>query len=273
MQKGGFNFDLYQRNVELIEKNNYKVPKTTKTGTTIVGVVFSDGVVLGADTRATSGPIVADPNCEKIHKISDYIWCAGAGTAADTENTTGMISLQLELLSLSTGRSPRVRTALTLLKNFLFRYHGYISAALVLGGVDFTGPHLHMIHPHGSTSTLPYISMGSGSLAAMAVLETGYNSKMGEEDAKSLVHQAILSGILNDLGSGGNVDLCVIKHKSMEFFRNVDTTNSKRKFRKKLPYMFKSGSTKILEKEIEEKMRKIEIVNEKESQIEELEEL
>ena len=28
-------------------------PKAKKTGTTIVGIIFKDGVVLGADTRAT----------------------------------------------------------------------------------------------------------------------------------------------------------------------------------------------------------------------------
>jgi len=65
-------------------------PGAKKTGTTICGVVYKGGVVLGADTRATSGSIVCDKNCEKIHYISNLIWCCGAGTSADTENTTGM---------------------------------------------------------------------------------------------------------------------------------------------------------------------------------------
>lgn len=61
-----------------------------KTGTTIVGLTYKDGIVLGADTRATNGPIVADKNCEKIHYIAPNIYCCGAGTSADTENTTGI---------------------------------------------------------------------------------------------------------------------------------------------------------------------------------------
>lgn len=44
-----------------------------------------------------------------------------------------------------------------------------MSAALVLGGVDITGPHLYNIYPHGSSDKLPYLTMGSGSLAAMSV--------------------------------------------------------------------------------------------------------
>lgn len=48
-------------------------PKATKTGTTIAGIIFKDGVILGADTRATDGNIVAEKNCSKIHYISSNI--------------------------------------------------------------------------------------------------------------------------------------------------------------------------------------------------------
>ena len=60
----------------------------------------------------------------------------------------------------------------------LYRYQGYISAALVLGGVDVTGPHLHCIYPHGSSDQLPYVTMGSGSLAAMSVFESRFKPNM-----------------------------------------------------------------------------------------------
>lgn len=53
-----------------------------------------------------------------------------------------------------------------------------MSAALVLGGVDVNGPHLHTIYPHGSTDELPYVTMGSGSLAAMAVFEAKYKKDL-----------------------------------------------------------------------------------------------
>lgn len=59
-----------------------------------------------------------------------------------------------------------------------FRYHGHIGAALVLGGVDSTGPQLFTVHPHGSTDKLPYVTMGSGSLAAMAVFESEWKPNM-----------------------------------------------------------------------------------------------
>lgn len=69
----------------------------------------------------------------------------------------------------------------------LFRHQGHIGAALVLGGVDSTGPHLFTIHPHGSTDKLPYVTMGSGSLAAMAVFESGWRKDMSVRSSLSVI--------------------------------------------------------------------------------------
>lgn len=55
---------------ELLKQKGYVMPKATKTGTTIVGIVYKDGVILGADTRATEDTIVADKNCRKIHYLA-----------------------------------------------------------------------------------------------------------------------------------------------------------------------------------------------------------
>lgn len=60
------------RNDNLI-KNGFNPKDTTKTGTTIVGVVIKDGVIIGADTRATSGGIVVDKECQKIYYIQNNI--------------------------------------------------------------------------------------------------------------------------------------------------------------------------------------------------------
>lgn len=245
---GGFTFDLCNRNA-FLEKTGLKTPKAVKTGTTICGMVFRDGVVLGADTRATEGPIVADKNCEKIHFLADNMYCCGAGTAADTENVTNMISSQLTLLKLKTGRQVRCTTACRMLKQHLYKYQGHISAALVLGGVDVKGPYLCSIHPHGSTDILPYVTMGSGSLAAMATFEDGYKPDMDLEDAKLLVRNAIAAGVFNDLGSGSNIDLCVIyKDDKVDYLRNYEIANKRGE--KQNSYKYKRGTTAVLTKKV-----------------------
>merc|ERR1712205_113814 len=221
---GGFNFENCRRN-EFLRSTGFEMPGFRKTGTTIVGCIYKDGVVLGADTRATGGSTVCDKACEKIHKIADNIYCCGAGTAADTQQVTDMVASQLELHRMATGRESRVKTALAMLKQMLFRYQGAISAALVLGGVDCKGPHIYTVYPHGSTDNLGYATMGSGSLAAMSVFEARYKDDMELEEAKELVKDAIFAGIFNDLGSGSNCDLCVITAAGTEILRGYAKPN------------------------------------------------
>merc|ERR1712004_565691 len=138
------------------------------------------------DTRATEGPMVADKNCQKLHFIANNIYCAGAGTAADLEHTTQLMESQMELLRMATGTQPRVCTVVRRLSTMLFKYQGYIGCALVLGGVDVTGPKLYQIAPHGSTDCLPFTTMGSGSLAAMSILESEYKDGMTTDEGIAL---------------------------------------------------------------------------------------
>ncbi|KAM5432801.1 proteasome core particle subunit beta 2 [Microsporum ferrugineum] len=244
----GFDFSNYNRNRALHAKG-VPLPKATSTGTTIVGCIFDGGVVIAADTRATSGPIVADKNCEKIHYIAPSIWCAGAGTAADTEFTANLISSNIELHSLSTGRAPRVATCMTMLKQHLFRYQGHIGAYLVVAGVDPTGTHLFTVHAHGSTDKLPYVTMGSGSLAAMSVFESMWKPSLTKEEAIKLTSDAIQAGIWNDLGSGSNVDVCVMeKDKPTKVMRNYLTPNERGE--KERSYKFQRGTTAWLDQQV-----------------------
>mmetsp|Transcript_11915 Transcript_11915/g.26522 ORF Transcript_11915/g.26522 Transcript_11915/m.26522 type:complete len:280 (+) Transcript_11915:56-895(+) len=247
-QRGGFSFELCKRNAYLASKAQIKPPTAMKTGTTICGVQLKDAVVLAADTRATEGPMVADKNCEKLHYIANNIYCAGAGTAADLEHTTAIMESQIELLRMATGTQPRVCTVVRRLSTMLFKYQGYIGCALVLGGVDVTGPHLYQIHPHGSTDKLPFTTMGSGSLAAMAILESEYRGDMTIDEGKALVAKAIRAGIFNDLGSGGNVDVCVITKDGGKILRNMEKPNE-RKF--KAQYKgFPIGTSPVIKEDI-----------------------
>jgi len=105
----------------------------------------------------------------------------------------------------------------TQLKQYLFRYQGHIGAYLIVAGVDPTGTHLFACQAHGSTDKLPYMTLGSGSLAAMSVLECEYRFGMTKEEAMDLVCRAVLGGVWNDLGSGGSVDLVIMEKDKVGF--------------------------------------------------------
>jgi len=247
--KEGFSFENCKRNERLAKLA--EIIKPRKTGTTIVGMIFKHGIILGADTRATEGNIVAEKNCEKIHYISDNIYCCGAGTAADTMQVTNMVSSQMALhfMCQSRDRKPRVVTALRMLKQHLFKHQGYVGAALVLGGVDSEGPHLYTVAPHGSTDKLPYVTMGSGSLAAMSVYETRFKVDMELEEAVQLTRDAVASGIFNDLGSGSNIDLCIITKDKVDYLRPFEVAN--RKGERAAKYVYGKGTTPLLSKVVE----------------------
>lgn len=170
--------------------------------------------------------------------------------------TTMMISSQLELHRLNTKREARLATALTMLKQYLFRYQGHVGAALVLGGIDVTGPQLYTIYPHGSTDKLPFVTMGSGSLAAISVFESKWKKDMERQEAIDLVAEAIESGIFNDLGSGSNVDVTVIEKNNVEILRNYRRPNQRQP--KEKSYKFERGTTSILKQDFRKYVEVIE---------------
>lgn len=91
--------------------------------------------------------------------------------------------------------------------------------------------------------------MGSGSLAAMAVLETQWHEGMTVEEGMSCAHDAICAGILNDMGSGGFVDVMVITRDKATMHRNMDKP-APRAYRNPQGYPFARGTTAVLAKEV-----------------------
>lgn len=137
---------------------------------------------------------------------------------------------------------------MTMLKQHLFRYQGHIGAYLVIAGVDPTGAHLFTVHAHGSTDKLPYVTMGSGSLAAMSVFETQWKPNLTRDEAVKLCANAIEAGIWNDLGSGSNVDVAVITSEKTTLMRNYITPNTRQP--KQRNYRFQKGTTAVLNEKI-----------------------
>jgi 20S proteasome subunit beta 2 len=90
--------------------------------------------------------------------------------------------------------------------------------------------------------------MGSGSLAAMSVFETSWKAKMTRDEAVKICSDAILAGIFNDLGSGSNVDVCVITEEKATLMRNFIKPNVRE--HKERNYKFKRGTTAVLNEKV-----------------------
>jgi 20S proteasome alpha/beta subunit len=212
-------------------------------------------VILGADTRATAGRIVADKNASKIHPLASNLFACGAGTSADLMHVTRQAEFtfrltrsysrdvgndNITLVSSPTSNteeatdddtnaamSVNVHAACRWLQSALYEQGGSCQANLIVGGVQVPDRNsgtarrrggarksvavLRAIHPHGSSDDVKFAALGSGGLAAMAVLESRYRPHYPTlQDAIRLVTDAIRAGISNDLGSGSSIDLCIL---------------------------------------------------------------
>jgi len=211
-----FDFSMSLRNVAMVE-SGHPVPRIHKTGTTIVGCIFKDGVIIGGDKRSTMGNIVANKSSHKVEKLTENIWLGGAGTAADLYKVRSMISANLRLHELNTGNPARVVMAISLLRDHLFKYQGHVGAYLVVGGIDATGIHLFTCSAGGFTIRQSFTAEGSGSYIATSVLESGFTLDMTEDAAVALIQNALQQAMMGDNASGNAYDIVVVKKDGHRF--------------------------------------------------------
>jgi proteasome beta subunit len=191
-------------------------PKQLKTGTTTVGVVCKNAVVLGADKKATMGYLVASKEVLKVVQIDDHIGMTIAGAVSDAQALQKYIHAELKLYQFNEGRRIPISAAAHLVSNILYsrRFYPYM-VQLIVGGYDKTGPHVFSFDPTGSVQEeSEYFSTGSGSVMALGVLEDKYEKNMPVEEAKKLVIRAVRAATKRDIASGGKgIDIIIIDEK------------------------------------------------------------
>ncbi|KAH8398856.1 hypothetical protein KR222_008937, partial [Zaprionus bogoriensis] len=198
-------------NAELMRSGFYPPPAFT-SGTTVVGLVFDKGVMIGTDTRATRGNLVTSSTSEKIFRLHDNVYCAGAGTASDLQKVTSLLKSKLDMHHVCTNsRKVRVNCAKEMAKEVLTTQQSRLFVSFIFGGVDRGGLHLYSLNFDGTTSNLLYHSIGSGQFGSMSILENRWQLDMCEDEARELIVDAVSAGINNDLFSGSSVVVCIIR--------------------------------------------------------------
>lgn len=191
------------------------IKKQVETGTTTVGIVCKDAVVIAAEKKATMGYLVASKRADKIRQLDDHIGMTIAGVVGDAQALERYIKAELKLFKLREKRPITVEAAAHLVSNMLYarRFYPYI-VQLVVGGFD-SKPHLFSLAPDGSVmEEEKFYSSGSGSPMAFGVLEHGYRPGMTVDEGKELVVSAIRSAVARDIASGGDgIDVAVIDSK------------------------------------------------------------
>jgi proteasome beta subunit len=180
-------------------------------GTTTIGVVCKDGVILASDTRVTMGFYVAHKFGKKVYKIDDHLGMTIAGTVADAQRVVDILTANARLYKINMNRPMPVNSAARLVANLLFsaRYIPLATQVLV-GGVDDTGPHVYNLDPYGSLTEEKSVSTGSGSPVAYGILEDKYREGMTIAELLPTIVKAVNAAMKRDVASGNSYNITVI---------------------------------------------------------------
>ena len=194
----------------IITQNNVANNLVLK-GTTTIGVVCKDGVILASDTRVTMGFFVAHKHGKKVYKIDDHLGMTIAGTVADAQKVVDILIANAQLYRINMNRPIPVSSAARIIANLLFsaRYLP-LSTQVLIGGLDDTGPHVYNLDPYGSLHEEKSVATGSGSPLAFGVLEDQYKEDMLIEEMLPIIAKAVKSAMKRDVASGDNYNITVI---------------------------------------------------------------
>ncbi|MEU8778341.1 proteasome subunit beta [Streptomyces sp. NPDC048606] len=179
-------------------------------GTTIVAATFPGGVVLAGDRRATMGNMIAQRDIEKVFPADEYSAVGIAGTAGLAVEMVKLFQLELEhfekvegaTLSLE-GKANRLSTMIR--SNLGMAMQGLAVVPLFAGydeakekgrifSYDVTG---------GRSEEHGYAATGSGSIFARGSMKKLYRPDLTEDQATTLVVQALYDAADDDSATGG----------------------------------------------------------------------
>ncbi len=190
-----------------------------RKGTTTIGLLAKDGVVLAAERRATLGYLVANKETQKIFQIQPHLWLTTAGSVADAQVLVRIMKVQTNLYQIDRGVPMTVSAAATLLSNILhenkiFPYY----VQLLLGGYD-TEPRLYSLDALGSVLPEKAVATGSGSPIAYGVLEEYYKEGKGIEENVNIAVKALKAAMQRDVMSGNGIDVVTITKKGPKLIK------------------------------------------------------
>jgi proteasome beta subunit len=197
-------------NLHLLEQQKMEM---LKTGTTTIGMIFKDGVILATESQATAGFFVATKKAQKLFQINDFVGATIAGGVADCQYVVGQAQAISRLNTIQQEKQPSVEHMANLVRNILFNGRSYFYAFMIVGGyshedkkgkiypIDFIGL---------MADSEEYVSLGSGSSFALGVMEGNYKPNMTEKEGIALVTQALTAARNRDAGSGYGLQIAVI---------------------------------------------------------------
>lgn len=188
-----------------------------KTGTTTVGIVCKDGIVLAADKRSTADHFIADKRAKKIFKITDNIAVTTAGVVSDVQLILKLTRAELKLKTIRTKTLPSVKEAANLFASIVYENIRKFSPILgissfIIAGKDPQGFAMYEIGIDGSVSEMKdYVTTGAyGSFIAYGILENEWNQNISIEEGRKMALKVVATAIKRDSSVGDGIDIVII---------------------------------------------------------------
>jgi 20S proteasome subunit beta 1 len=187
-------------------------------GTSIMAVSFAGGVVMGADSRTSTGNYVANRVSDKISPVHEKIFCCRSGSAADTQAVSDMVKYYLDAHTLELGKMPQVKTAAHLFQEICYQNKDRLLAGIIIGGYDdvIGDGSVYALPLGGSLVKQPFAIGGSGSTYIYGFVDAHYKVGMTKEECQQFVTKALSHAMARDGHSGGVVRMVTITKDKVE---------------------------------------------------------
>ena len=204
-----------------------------KTGTTTLGMVCKEGVVMATEQRATMGTLIAHKATKKLYKIDNHLALATAGLVGDLQTLARYLSAEANLYRLKRDAKIPVKSAATLMANILNqRKFAPYYVQLILGGYDNSGGFVYSLDAAGGAIPDKYTSAGSGSPYVFGVLEDTFKDDLSTDEGIDLAIRAITAAMNRDSASGGMISVAVITKDGFKEISAEEINKRKEKFSK-----------------------------------------
>ena len=201
-----------------------------KTGTTTLGMVCKEGVVIATEQRATMGTLIAHKQTKKLYKIDNHLALATAGLVGDLQTLARFLNAEANLYRLKRDTKIPVNSAATLMANILNqRKFAPYYVQLIIGGYDNTGGYVFSLDAAGGAIPDKYTSGGSGSPYVFGVLEDNYHDDITVDEGIDLAVRAITAAMNRDSASGGMINVAVI---TKDGFKEIPNEEIKKRMEK-----------------------------------------
>lgn len=186
------------------------------TGTTIMACVYNGGVIMGADSRTSTGNYVANRVTDKITSLTENIYICRSGSAADTQALSDYVRRFLNEHSIQLKGLPSVKTAANLSMQLAYGNKNMLQAGLIVAGWDQSeGPSVFSIPLGGTLLKVPFTIGGSGSAYVLGWCDQAYRPDFTREECEAFVVKAVSLAMARDGSSGGMVRTLTINEKGV----------------------------------------------------------